>query len=165
MGISMRLYLAPDSDLRAFAVAPSALKAWLRFPRSLPDVSLHEYWRDLDAILMATPSASARSLLSANGADWIFPDAADLGAFGISSTSMQALQRAVQQVDLPAVEAYVRQRADRQARATGAPLGLTPVQLGSASAELELYLGRLREGCALGTQKGYGAVMALWEEP
>lgn len=165
MGISMRLYLAPDSDLRAFAVAPMALKAWLRFPRSLPDVSLHEYWRDLDAMLLATPSANARSLLTANGADWIFPDAADLGAYGLSSTSMQALQRAALQVDAPAVEAYVRQRADGQARATGAVPGLTPVQLASSSAELELYLTRLREACALGTAKGYGVVMALWEEP
>ncbi|MEO8140657.1 MAG: hypothetical protein ABI742_13470 [Gemmatimonadota bacterium] len=161
----MRLYLAPDSDLRAFAVAPSALKAWLRFHRSLPDVSLHEYWRDLDTMLMATPSASARSLLTANGADWIFPDAGDLGAYGLSSTSMQALQRAVLQVDPPAVEAYVRKRADQQARATGATPGLTPVQLASSSAELGLYLTRLREACALGTAKGYGAVMALWEEP
>ena len=36
---------------------PSALKAWLRFPRTLPEANLHEYWRDLDAILTAGPTA------------------------------------------------------------------------------------------------------------
>jgi hypothetical protein len=160
----MRLYLAPDPDLRAFVVAPAALKAWLRFPRGLPDVSLHEYWRDLDAMLATTPQAAGRSLLSANGADWIFPEVGDRGAYGISSTSTQGLLRAIEQVDRTRVEDYVRQRWTRQALATGQSPELTPLQVSSSSGELLLYLGRLRDACLLGVTKGYGIVMALWEE-
>jgi hypothetical protein len=164
MGISMRLYLSPDPDLRAFSVAPAALKAWLRFPRTLPEANLHEYWRDLDAILATTDVASGRSLLSASAADWVYPDVGDRGAFGISSTAMAQLLRAVEQVDRIAVEAYVVQRWTRQALATGQSTDLTPLQISSASGELLLYLGRLRDICTLGVRKGYGVMMAMWEE-
>lgn len=160
----MRLYLTPDPDLRAFAVAPAALKAWLRLPRTLPDVSLQEYWRDLDAVLAATPLGRARPLLTANGADWIFPDIADRGAYAISSVSTQRLLSAVEEVDRPIVEAYVRERWALRARRTGIATEITPAQLASATEKVLLYLGRLREACTLCGAKGYGILMALWED-
>jgi hypothetical protein len=165
MGICMRLYLAPDPDLRAFAVAPAALKAWLRFPRGLPEVSLQEYWRDLDTLLAATPAADTESLLTANGADWIFPEAGDLGAYGLSSTSMQVLRKAVEQVQRSQVEAYVRMQWSRWSQETGGPPQPTAMQLSAATEEVLLYLGRLQGACALAAAKGYGTVMVLWEEP
>lgn len=160
----MRLYLAPDPDLRAFSVAPAALKAWLRFPRTLPEATLHEYWRDLDAILATTPAAAGQSLLSATAADWIYPDVGDRGSYGISSTTMARLLQAIEQVDRTRVEDYIRQRWAKQANATGQLPHLTPLQLSSSSGELLLYLGRLRDICTLGVKKGYGVLMALWEE-
>jgi hypothetical protein len=164
MGISMRLYLAPDPDLRAFSVAPTALKTWLHYPRTLPEVNLHEYWRDLDAILASTDVANGKSLLTPGAADWTYPDIGDRGAYGISSTSMALLLRAVDEVDRIAVEAYVVRRWTRQALATGQSPELTPLQVSSSSGELLLYLGRLRDICTLGVAKGYGVLMALWEE-
>ncbi len=161
----MRLHLAPDPDLRAFTVAPTALKTWLRFPRTLPEANLHEYWRDLDAILRTTAVADGKSLLTASAADWSYPDISDRGAFGISSTNMNQLLRAVEEVDRVAVEAYVLQRWTRQAIATGQPPELSPLQIASSTGDLLLYLGRLRDICALGVRKGYGVLMTLWEEP
>jgi hypothetical protein len=160
----MRLYLAPDPDLRAFSVAPAALNAWLRFPRTLPEANLHEYWRDLDVILASTSAASGKSLLTATAADWIYPDVGDRGAFGLSSTTMVQLLHAVDEVDRLSVEAYVLRRWTRQALATGQSTELTPLQISSSSGELLLYLGRLRDMCTLGVKKGYGVMMALWEE-
>lgn len=165
MGISMRLYLAPDPDLRAFSVAPTALKTWLRYPRTLPEANLHEYWRDLDIILASTDVAGGKSLLTAGAADWAYPEIGDRGAYAISSTTMATLLRAVEEVDRVAVEGYVIQRWTRQALATGQSTELTPLQISSSSGELLLYLGRLRDICTLGVKKGYGVVMALWEEP
>jgi hypothetical protein len=38
------------------------------------------------------------------------------------------------------------------------------VQLSEATDELVLYLSRLRESCTLAVAKGYGLLMALWDE-
>ena len=165
MGIGMRLYLAPDPDLRAFSVAPTALKTWLSFPRTLPEANLHEYWADLDAILATTAVAGGKSLLTASAADWTYPGISDRGAFGISSTKMDQLLRAVEEVDRVAVEAYVLQRWTRRALATGQSPDLTELEMAASAAELLLYLGRLRDICTLGVRKGYGVMMALSEEP
>jgi hypothetical protein len=164
MGISMRVYLAPDSDLYAFAHAPRTLQLWLRSPRSLPDVSLQEYWKDLDAILASEPSMHPRSPLTATGADLRYPSAADRGAHALSSTSTAHLLRSLEQVARPQVEAYVRQAWAAQALEAGLSSDLSPVQLSEATDELVLYLSRLRESCTLAVAKGYGLLMALWDE-
>lgn len=164
MGISMWLYSAPDSDLRAFAGAPRTLQIWLRYPRSLPDVSLHEHWQDLDAILGSEPSVHSKSPLRPQGADWTYPFVADRGAHALSSTTTEDLLHSIDQVDRPKVEDYVRRQWAAQALEVGHSPELTPMQLSSRTDELLVHLARLRESCALALSKRYGLLMALWEE-
>ena len=163
MGICMRLYLAPEADLRTFAVAPVTLKAWLQYPRSSRDVSLHEYWRGLDAILTSIPATQARSWLTPEGADYVYPGAADHGAHSLSSGSTEALLRTIDQVTTAQVAAYVRQQWGAETSTAGRSPDLTPAQLSDAVEELELYFAPLRETCARAVDKGYGLVMALWD--
>lgn len=160
----MLLYAAPDPDLRAFAVAHSALQAWLRLPRAVPDLSVHEYWRDLDVLIGRAPGAPSLTPLTAGSADWSIPEVADRGAYALSSISTQRLLAAIEQVTPADVESYVRERWARQAERTGQSPTLTPAQVGSRAGELELYLGKLKEYCGLAVRRGYGLVMALWEE-
>jgi len=164
MGICMRLYLAPDSDLRAFSGAPRTLRVWLRYPRSQPDISLREYWEDLDAILTSDPSVHPKPSLRPQGADWTYPFVADRGAHALSSTSTEHLLHSIDQVARPQVEAYVRQRWEARARQTGQPPELPPTRLSAETEELLVYLARLRESCALAVGKRYGVLMALWQE-
>ncbi len=164
MGMSMVLYVAPDPDLRAFAVAPSTLKTWLSFPQSIPAVSLHEYWRDIDAILSRAPSIHAPGPLTPGSAEWTFTGAADRGAHALSSTSTQRLLQAAKEVGRAEVEAHVRERWAIQAAATGQSPDLTPAQLASRAEELVLYLDRVREICSKAVAKGHGLLMAFWEE-
>jgi hypothetical protein len=165
MGMSMLLYAAPDPDLRAFAVAHSALNAWLRLPRALPEITVHEYWRDLDVLIGRAPAAPSLSPLTAAGADWAIPQAADGGAHALLSTSTMRLLDAVGQVGREEIEAYVRERWARQAERTGQSPELTPAQIGSRAGELELYVGKLKAYCNVAVQRGYGLVIALWETP
>src|SRR5262245_63562602 len=99
MSISMRLYLAPDSDLYAFTGAPKTLQKWLRSRRSKSDMWLHGYWRDIDAILTGEAALYTRhSPLTPQGGDFLYPGAADHGAHGLSSTTTERMLRALEQV-------------------------------------------------------------------
>ncbi|HSB53137.1 MAG TPA: hypothetical protein VLD58_02230, partial [Gemmatimonadales bacterium] len=72
MAVSMRLYLAPDSDLYAFTGAPRTLQKWLRSRRSIADMWLHGYWRHIDALLVSEAKAYAKhSPLSPLGGDFV----------------------------------------------------------------------------------------------
>jgi hypothetical protein len=164
MGISMLLYLAHDSDLRAFTGAPRTLQVWLRYPHSIPPVSLHEYWQDLDAILAGEPSERSKSRLRPQEADWTYPFVADRGAHALSSISTEQLLHSIELVARPQVEAYVRQRWVAKAVKTGEVPELAPAQVSLGTEELLVHLARLRESCALAVSKGYGLLMALWEE-
>lgn len=161
MGMQMRLYPAPDPDLRAFSIAPMTLKAWLRYANSLPEVSLREAWKDLDALLAGAPGASAASPLSPAGADWRFPDAADRGAHALSSGSTAVLLRAIENIDRPQVERFLT------ARLTGAGEGdsppLPPEELARTTDELLGQLAKLRESCTEAVRRGYGLLMAFWD--
>ena len=163
MGICMRLYLAPEADLRTFAVAPLTLKVWLQFPRSSRDVSLHEYWRGLDTILASVPSSLGRSWLTPRGADFVYPGAADHGAHSLSSASTEALLHIIDLVKRTEIEAYIRRQWEVEAPTTGPSPGLTAAQITAAAEEVELYFAPLRETCAQAMTKGYGLVMALWD--
>ena len=163
MGISMRLYLAPDSDLYAFGGAPRTMQAWIRYPRSTPDVSLQEYWQDLEAILF-DEAAGRPSPFRPQGADFTYPFIADHGAYALSSTSTLTLLQRIDQVARPQVEAYVQRRWAGLTVQAGHSPELTPVQLSAQTEELLLYLSRLREACTLAARTGYGLLMALWEE-
>jgi hypothetical protein len=164
MGIGMRLYMAPDCDLGAFAGAPKTLQLWLRAHHPGPDVTLHEHWLDLHHILAGPTSTAPVTALMPDGADWVYPAAADRGAHALSSTATETLARALDQVDRSRVEAYIQRR--RQGGPPGEPQELTPEQVSAAVEELLPYLGRLRETAALAAQKRYGLLMALWvEEP
>ena len=165
MSICMRLYLAPETDLRTFAVAPVTLKVWLQYPRSSRDVALHEYWRGLDAILAGVPSARPRSWLTPEGADFVYAGAADHGAYSLSSSSTAELLRTIDQVTSAQVAAYVRLQWEADATGSGHSAELTAAQLSGAVEELELYFAPLRESCARAVEKGYGLVMALWNTP
>lgn len=164
MGICMRLYSAPDSDLYAFAGAPRTLQVWLRYPRPVPEVSLHGHWLDLDAILGSEPSAVSNSPLTPNSADWKYPTAADRGAYALTSTSTEVLLHLIERIGRPQVETYVRQRWVAEALQTGQPADPTPAQLASRTEELLQPLALLRDSCRLAQSKGYGLLMALWEE-
>ncbi|HXI21430.1 MAG TPA: hypothetical protein VNH46_10105 [Gemmatimonadales bacterium] len=158
-GVSMRLYLAPDSDLRAFAVAPRTLQLWLRSPRPWPIISLQQSWADLGAILAAV-APEAASPLSPQGADYTYPFVADRGAYALSSPSTEDLLRRLERVTASVVEAYVR--GDAPAPEPASPAGR---QLAARTEELLASLARLREHCALAVEKRYGLLMALWGEP
>jgi hypothetical protein len=164
MVMSMRLYLAPDSDLHAFTGAPRTLQLWLRYPHAQPEASLDDRWQDLDAILGGEPSTHSKSPLTPNGANWKYPAAADRGAYAISSTVTKHLLHAVEQITRSHVEAYVRRRWASRAIDDGLPPDPPPAQLAAEVEELLTYLSRLRESCTLAAAKGYGLLMALWEE-
>jgi hypothetical protein len=163
MGICMRLYLAPETDLRTFEVAPLTLRSWLGHPRSSRDVSLHEYWRGLDAILTTVPASQGRSWLTPAGADYVYAGAADHGAHSLSSASTEALMGVIDQVTTHHVVRYVRQQWEAQAAAAGLDPDLSPEQLVAAAEELELFFAPLRESCAKAVARRYGLVMALWD--
>jgi hypothetical protein len=165
MRIGMRLYLAPDSDLRAFVGAPRTLRKWLRYPRAVPEVSLDEHWQDLDAILAAATIGHSTSLFTPQGADWTYPFVADHGAYALSSTSTEHLLQSTEQVGRPEVEAYVRRKWAARAHLTGGSPDPTPAELASRTEELLVYLARLREACTLAVTKRYGVLMARWDEP
>ncbi len=163
MGICMRLYLAPEADLRTFAVAPGTLKVWLHFPRSSRDIALHEYWRGLDAILARVPASRDRSWLTAGGADYVYAGAADHGAHSLSAESTASLLGVIDAVTTHRIAAYVRQQWETEAAASDLSPDLDPELLVGAVEELELYFAPLREFCARAVDKGYGLVMALWD--
>lgn len=165
MHIGMRLYLAPDSDLRAFAGAPRTLRIWLRYPRSVPDISLDAHWQDLDSILAGASNEPSRPLLRPQGADWTYPFVADHGAHSLSSTSTQHLLHSAEQIGRTEVEAYVRRQWAAQAQATGRSPDPAPEELASRTEQLLVYLAHLREACSLAVSRGYGILMALWEQP
>ena len=158
----MRLYLAPEADLRTFAVAPNTLKVWLQFPRSSRDIALHEYWHGLDAILAAVPASQDRSWLTPGGADFVYAGAADHGAHSLSAESTASLLRVIDQVTTHRIAAYVRQQWEAEAAMSGRSADVDPELLLGAVEELELYFAPLREFCAKAEGKGYGLVMALW---
>jgi hypothetical protein len=152
MSISMRLYLAPDSDLRAFGGAPKTLQKWLRQPRVPADMWLQERWRDIDAILATGTLEQGRySPLTAEGSDFTYPSAADHGAYALSSTSTERLYHALGEVSRDQVEAYLLDRS------------VTRTELPSETEELLAHLGCLDEACRLAVGKRYGLLMALWE--
>jgi len=164
MGIRMHLYLAPDPDLHAFTGAPRTLQMWLRYPHPQPEVSLGERWQDLDAILGGQASAHSKSPLTPSSANWKYPEAADHGAHALSSTVTKRLLHSVEQITRSDVEAYVRRHWATRAIENGLPPDPSPAQVSSETAELMMYLDRLRESCTLAAGKGYGLLMALWDE-
>jgi hypothetical protein len=163
MGISMRLYLAPDSDLYAFTGAPKTLQKWLRSRRSrLSDTWLHGYWRDIDAILNSDPLVYRYSPLTPHGADFVYPTAADHGAHGLSSTSTERLSRSLERVTHAQVESYVQRRSLQPLSPVAVP-GVVQLQASPETGELQAYLACLQETCALAFDKKYGLVLALWD--
>lgn len=163
MGISMRLYLAPDSDLRAFTGAPRTLHLWLRYPRTPADAWLHESWRDLATLLAASPFAPANSPLTPAGGDWQYPSAADHGAHALTPASTQQLLQAIEQIDRRDVEAHVRQRWAALSAEHGLSPHLAADQLSAGTDELLGYLACLEDACTRARAKGFGLLMALWE--
>jgi hypothetical protein len=164
MGVSMRLYLAPDSDLYAFTGAPRTLQKWLRSRRSNTDMWLHGYWRHIDAILVSESLAFPKhSPLTPLGGDFVYPSAADHGAHGLSSTSSERLSRALELVTPAHVESYVRHWSLVHAplpELTGGPIELEPPP---TAEDVRVYLGCLQEVCGYAFDKKYGLVLALWE--
>lgn len=163
MAVSMKVYLAPDSDLRAFAGAPKTLQMWLR-TRPQPPLSLGQSWRALDAIIGSMPGATTLTPLTSRGADYQYPKAADHGAHGLSSPSAERLLGAVAQVDRDAIERWIRARAAETTPEPDNP-PMTPELVAGGTEELLQQLVPLRGLCELAVTKRYGLVMALWEEP
>jgi hypothetical protein len=162
MGISLVLYLASDPELHGFASDPARVEPWLR--RSSGATCLHEYWRDLDEILCAVCPPARPTWLGRTGADVPLLSAADRGAHGLFARSTALLLECVGRVSREPVEGHVRARWTRQATATGQSPTLTPLQLSSASAELLLYLSRLRDTCGRAVAARCGLLLALWED-
>jgi hypothetical protein len=166
MGNSIRLALAPDSDLRAFTGAPRTLRAWLRYPRPIPDVSLRECWEDLDALLASVAGPGAGSPLRPQSADYTYPFAADHGAFALSSTRTQELLASLEGLTPDRVEAYVRERQEHRSAIAGGGSARSSEGEGIPDTEKLLHcLARLRECCALAVAKRYGLLMTRTEEP
>jgi len=164
MGICMRLYVVPDSDIRAFTGAPKTLQKWLRQRRPGSDMWLQDRWRDLDAILADRSSVPGQySPLTPQGADFTYPSVADHGAHALSSTSTEALLHALAEITRPQVEAYLRGRSAAQASQTGGPPASPSVELSSGTEDLLVHLACLQEACALAVGRRYGLLMALWE--
>lgn len=157
----MRIHPTPDPDLRAFAVAPNTMVAWLRHVESLPTLSLDGVWRDLDAILGEAPSSPSPSPLAPGGADISFPEIGEVHAHGIFSGSTEELLKAVSEVDRRDVEGYLRQRwsAEHAAIDEGDDADTPP--LGVITEDLLLALGRLKETLTVAVAKGFGLLMVL----
>jgi hypothetical protein len=164
MSVSMRLYLAPDSDLFAFTGAPRTLQKWLRSRRSITDMWLHGYWRHIDGLLVTEAQAFTKhSPLSPLGGDFVYPVAADHGAHGISSTTTERLSRALEKVTPEHVESYVRHWSLVHAplpEITGDPVEIEPAP---AADDILVYLGCLQEALGVAFDKKYGLVLALWD--
>ncbi len=164
MAVSMRLYLAPDSDLFAFTGAPRTLQKWLRSRRSLADMWLHGSWRHIDGLLVSESKAYAKhSPLSPLGGDFVYPTAADHGAHGLSSTTVERLGRALETVTAEHIASYVRHWSLVHAPLpdlSGGPIELEP---SPTLEEVQLYLGCLQEACGVAFDKKYGLVLALWD--
>lgn len=158
----MRLYLAPESDLRAFTGAPKTLGVWLRYPRALADAWLHRSWPDLNAILAAAPGTPTPSPLTPSGADWTYPTAADHGAFALSPNHTKQLLETIDGVGPAEVTAHVRARWARRNADQGRDLAPSEEQLDREVEELLSYLACLQDACTRAQVKGYGLVMALW---
>jgi hypothetical protein len=162
MTSSMRLYLAPDSDLRAFTGAPKTLNVWLRYPRALADSWLHRSWKDLDAILASAPNVPTRSPLTPAGADWIYPLAADHGAHALSPEHTRQLLETIEGIGPAEVEQYVRARWERLNAEIGGSREMPEDQVDREVEELLSYLACLQDACVRAQVKGYGLMMALW---
>ncbi len=164
MAVSMRLYLAPDSDLYAFTGAPRTLQKWLRSRRSLTDMWLHEYWRHLDGLLVSEARAYPKhSPLHPLGGDFVYAAAADHGAHGISSTSTERLARSLEKITPEHIGSYVRHWLVDHAPLpvlSGGPVEVEPPPLPD---DVATYLGCLHEACGVAFDKKYGMVLALWE--
>lgn len=164
MGISMRLYLAPDSDLRAFTGAPKTLQKWLRQRRVLADMWLQEHWRDMDAILAErAASHGGHSPLTPAGADFTYPGAADHGAHALDSTSTERLLSTLEDIARPELEAHLRRRLAGEPDAGGATAAPDPARLAAETEALVAHFACLEEACKLAVSKRYGLLMALWE--
>lgn len=164
MALRMRLYPTPDPDLGAFSVAPQALKAWLKYAHSRPEVSLHPHWRDLDEILGRAPSAPSPTPLGPTGAHWRFPNANEHGAHALSSESTKRLLVAIEETSRAQIEAYLRQRWSAHAQATGQPTELPGPELATLTDALLASMARLRQTCAEAIEKGYGILMVLEDD-
>jgi hypothetical protein len=138
---------------------------WVRYPRAIPDVSLDEYWEDLDAILAGASVTRPGASLRPQGADWTYPFVADHGAHALSSTSTEHLLHVVEQVTRAEVETRVRSRWAVRAASAGDSRAPTEDEVAVQTDGLLMYLARLREACALAVSRRYGVLMALWEEP
>ncbi len=164
MGISMRLYIAPDSDLRAFTGAPKTLQKWLRQRRSLADMWLEEHWRDIAALLAADPAAPANySPLTPEGAEFTYPTVADHGAHALTSTLTELLLHSLERITASQVEAYVRHRSVIRSSEAGSPVSPSPQELSAETEALLAHLACLEEACTLAVSKRYGLLMALWQ--
>lgn len=159
MAFIMRLYPAHDSDLRAFVGAPRTLRVWLRYPHVIPDTSLEEHWRDLDALLAAQPGGSSPGPLRPQSADFTYPFVTEGGAHALSFTSTRTLLSAVERIGRSDVERFVREQ-DRPSE-PNAPAAAEDFTL-RVDALLH-NLTRLRLTLATAVGKGYGVLMALWE--
>jgi hypothetical protein len=119
----------------------------LHSPHPSREASLQDAWQDIDALLTGTnPTPSP---LRPEAADWTYPSAADQGGYAISAATTERLLHSIQKVDRNQVAAAAE---------------LTPEELNTGTETLLGYLTRLREACELVVSKGYGILMALWEE-
>lgn len=162
MTTCMRLYLAHQSDFYAFTRAPRTLGIWLHSPHPSREVSLQDAWQDIDALLTGTNATP--SPLRPEAADWTYPSAADQGGYAISAATTERLLHSIQKLDRNQVAAYVERRWAAQSPPSGNAAELTTEELNTGTETLLGYLARLREACELAVSKGYGILMALWEE-
>jgi hypothetical protein len=165
VGISTVIYPVADDDLRTFGSTPAALDAWLARPASkTTGISLQDSWRALADLLTVGGTQRSRPRNVLTEGDLAFPAAADRGAHGLWAASVVDLGLVLGTISSDHIEAEARRAWEEFAAATGRPQSLTPAQLRANSAELKVYLERLRAIADKAAGAGMGLLLARWED-
>lgn len=165
MGISTVLYPVADNDLHTFQSTPDALDIWLARPASeTTAVSLHDNWRGLADLLSIGGTQTGRPRNVLTQGDLTFPNAADRGAHALWAASVVDLVPVLAAITTDHIETEARRAWAVFAARTGRPQSLTDPQLRANSAELMVYLEKLRTITGKAAKNVMGLLLARWED-
>jgi Domain of unknown function (DUF1877) len=165
VGISTVIYPVADAELQRFRDFPVTLTHWLTDRERRDDgTSLQDRWRAVADLLTGGGRRVGPPCSALTEGDLRFPQAADRGAHALWAGTVRDLATALGTITTAHIEEEAQRAwaafATRTARATT----LTPAQLRVETAELQVYLGRLRHVTDHAAAAGLGMLLARWED-